>query len=239
MKCFKTAACILSASLLSTASAQTSLIDKDQAISLYNWTGFYLGINAGAVQHTMDITDNQAVTFNATIHQVTDPSFTGGFQLGYRRQLSPAPASGVFGLEFSSDFSHAKFYQEYGSPFALYQLSAQHKLKNVTLAQLLVGIAADRTLLFLSAGLSWINISGNVVNKDGIPFFNEYGVGKRDLAPAVGGGAEYAISNKISVRIKVDAILPQSYSTLDNSNNSYDVANHIVQGTIGVNYRFG
>lgn len=243
MKCFKSIAFIYSVNLLFPVItlAHTAMIDKDQAIAStpYYWIGFYAGINAGAVKHTMNITDNQAVTFNATIQQITNPDFTGGFQIGYRRQLNLSPSSGVFGLEVSTDFADATSHQEYGSPFALYQLSSQHQLKNISLAQLMAGIAADRTLLFLAAGVSWFNISGSVINEDAIPFFNGYSVSKKDLAPAIGCGVEYAFSDKISARIKVDLVLPESYSTLDNSNNSYEVANDMVQGTIGVNYRFG
>jgi opacity protein-like surface antigen len=241
MKPYKPAKFVLLALLFPVmVSAKSAVIGKDQSISsAYKWTGLYAGINAGVVKHTMDITDNQAVTFNATIRQVTDPSFTGGVQFGYRHQLNSSQTSGVFGLEISSNFAHAKSHQEYGSPFALYQLSSQHKLKNLTMAQLIVGIAADRTLLFLAAGLSWFDISGNVTNEDGIPFFTEFSVGKKALATAIGCGAEYAISDNISARIKVDVIMPETYSTLDNAGNNYSIANDFVQGTIGINYRFG
>jgi opacity protein-like surface antigen len=220
--------------------AKSLIIDKDQTISSvsYNWTGHYMGLNAGAVKHVMNITDNQAVTFNATIQEVTDPGFTEGFQLGYRRQLNQTQTSGVFGLEFSANFSDAKSHKTYGSPFALYQLRSEHELKNVMLAELIAGIAADRSLLFMAAGLSWFTISGNVINEDGIPFFNEYTVGKKALAAAVGGGIEYAVSENISARVKVDVLVPQSYFTIDNSNDTYGIANNIAQGTIGVNYRF-
>lgn len=214
--------------------------DKDLAISTesYNWTGYYAGLNAGAVKHTMNITDNQAVTFNATIQQETDLSFTGGLQIGYRRQLNPSPFSGVFGLELSTNFADAESTKQYGSPFALYQLTSTHELENLTLVQFIGGIAADRTFLFLAAGLSWTDISGNVTNKDGIPFFNTFSVSKNQVNAALGCGAEYAFNNKLSARIKVDVIIPDEYTTQDNAGNKYDVTNNIVQGTIGVNYRF-
>lgn len=243
MKCFRLTAffsVIITTLPSAVGFAKGLIIDKDQAISsaYYNWTGLYAGLNAGAVKHSMDITDNQAVTFNATVQEVTDPRFTGGFQFGYRRQLTLSSASGVFGLEFSAHFSDAQSSQEYGSPFALYQLNFEHKLKNVLLGELIAGIAADKSLLFTAFGLSWFHVSGRVFNEDGIPFFNEYSVGQKTLAVAIGGGAEYAISERLSARIKVDVLFPDSYITLDNADNHYTVANHIVQGVIGVNYRF-
>lgn len=241
MKCFKPAVFICASLLATNTLAKVSILDKDQAIASvpYSWTGLYAGLNLGAVRHAMNITDNQAVTFNATIQQVTDPRFTGGLQIGYRHQLDLAQASGVFGLEVSSDYSAATSRKEYGSPFSLYQLDSQHKLKNVSLAELMAGIAADRTLLFFTVGLSWFDISGFVRNEDGVPFFDEFSVGKKDVAVVVGGGVEYALNDKFSVRVKVDVPLPETYTNIDNVGNTYDIANNIVLGTVGVNYRFG
>lgn len=231
---------VVSTSLL--ACANMAYAGEMQAIAAsapYNWSGLYVGLNAGAVKHTMNITDNQAATFFATIQQDADPQITGGFQLGYRHQLAMSQASGVFGLELSANFSNADFNQEFGSPFALYQLRSENELKNLCLLQFMGGIAADRTLLFLTAGLSWTNISGTVTNVDGVPFFDSFNVSDRSLNTVVGGGIEYAFSNKVSARIKVDVILSSPYSTVDNAGNRYQISNDIVQGTFGINYKFG
>lgn len=217
--------------------AQVLLKDKDYIP--YHWTGVYAGISAGAVKHTMNITDLQAVTFNATIQQVTNPSFTGGLQAGYRKQLNAAQASGVVGVEVNTNFANAKSAKIYGSPFAMYQLNSWHKLNNVSLIQLIAGIAADRTLLFFSTGLAWYDISGQVKNNDDIPFFNAFTVSQNDIAPSVGAGIEYALSDRVSLRLKLDFIAPNAYPTLDNSDNSYEISNNITQGTIGINYKFG
>jgi outer membrane immunogenic protein len=240
MKQFKLAASIVSALLLS-SSAFAHISFKGEVMPAnapYNWTGYYGGLNVGIVNHTMNITDTQAVSFNGTIQQVSNPRFTGGFQLGYRLQLDPSRISGVYGLEFSTNFSNARFKKEYGSPFALYQLSSEHALQTVCLLQLMGGIAAERTLLFLTAGMSWANITGHVNNLDSIAFFNSFSVQKNELGTAVGGGIEYAITDTISARIKVDVITPHTYSTSDNNGNSYLISNNIVQGTFGLNYTF-
>lgn len=209
-----------------------------------NWTGFYAGLNVGAVKHTMNITDNRATTFFATIQQASNPDATGGLQVGYRRQLAMSQASGVYGLEFSANFSDATVTKDYGSPFALYQLQSKNKLKNVCLLQLIGGIAADRTFLFLAAGFSRSDITGRVTNMDGIPFFESFNVGKNAVGTALGGGIEYALSEKFSARFKVDVITPAVYSseassTIGNTGDTFQIANNIVQGTLGVNYKFG
>lgn len=242
MKNLISSVCLLSAILLcsSASFAQLSLKDEVQPLyqSPYNWTGFYAGLNVGGVNHTMNITDTNAVAFNATIQQVTNPRFTGGFQVGYRQQLDLRAVSGVYGLEFSTNFADARFKKEYGSPFALYQLSSENKLKDICLLQLTAGIAAERTLLFLTAGLSWINIEGNTTNLASIPFFNGFNESKKEFGTAVGAGIEYAITQTISARIKLDVITPNTYSAHDEVGDAFQISNNIVEGTFGINYRF-
>jgi outer membrane immunogenic protein len=244
MKQFKLAASLFfTASLISSATlAHVSFKDEALAVAThapYNWTGFYAGLNAGIVKHTLNVTDNQGASFNSTIHEVTNPQFTGGFQFGYRKQVELSKLSGVFGAEFSADFANAIFTQTYGSPFGLYQLKATNTLKSVCLMQLMGGIAADKTLLFMSGGLSWMNIAGNFTSENGAPFFNTFNVGKQALGTTLGGGAEYAFNDRISMRFKVDVITPNVYSSSDNASNTYTMSNNIVQATLGINYKFG
>jgi outer membrane immunogenic protein len=246
MKTFKLAASLfVSASLLSSvAIAHARTVMKDEVLPVatitapYNWTGFYAGLNIGAVQHTMNINDDQAAAFFATIKQVGNPAFTGGFQVGYRRQLDLTKTSGIYGIEFSTEFANVRFKNQYGSSFGLYQLNATNELKNYCLLQLIGGIAADRTLLFVAAGLSWSNLAGNVTNLNGVPFFNSFSVNKKVLGTSIGGGLEYAFTDHISARFKVDVITPKAYTSYDNIGNSYLVSNSITQGTFGVSYKF-
>lgn len=206
---------------------------------IHNWTGFYAGVNAGLVQHTLKMTDNNATSFDSTIEESANPQFTGGLQVGYRRQMDFTQLSGVYGLELSTNFSSATFDQTYGSSFSLYELSANNALKNIGLLQLTGGVAAGNTLLFLAAGVSWANITGHVDNLGGIPFFNSFNVGKKVLGSAIGGGIEYAFNEKISARFKADVITPNTYTVYDNVGDSFQISNSIVQGTLGINYTFG
>jgi opacity protein-like surface antigen len=241
MKQFKLAASILliNASLLSsTAFAHVSFKGESMPVvaSSHNWTGFYAGLNAGAVSHTMSITDNQATSFLATLQQISNPAFTGGLQIGYRRQLDLIKTSGVYGAELSSNYLNSTFNRNYGSPFSVYQFNAKNQLKNICLLQVTGGIAADRTLLFLAAGLSWSNIMGKTTNLDSIAFFHSFNVNNKALGAAVSGGVEYAFSDTISARVKLDVISPGTYSVTDDTGNTYEISNSIVQGTVGINY---
>ncbi|MES2218731.1 MAG: outer membrane beta-barrel protein [Pseudomonadota bacterium] len=243
MKQFKLAAALVVSSALFTSPTFAYNVFKGEAMPAvtmpaYNWTGFYAGLNIGMVNHTMNITDNQATTFFATIQQVSNPYLSGGFQLGYRKQLDLNRASGVYGLEFSANFSDATYNKDYGSPFALYQLSSTNSLKDVLLLQAIGGIAADRTLLFLAAGMSWTNITGSITNTSGIPFFTTINLNQKAVGTAFGGGVEYAFTDALSFRFKVDAITPNSYTTNDGAGDSFQVTNTIWQGTFGLNYKF-
>ena len=237
MQLFKQTIFLSIISLFSSASFSQTLATDAQ---LYNWNGVYAGINAGIVKHTMNITDIQATTFYATIQESSNPDFTGGLQLGYRHNLNLSnPISGVYGLEFSTNFASASFKQEYGSPYALYQLNATNELKNLYLLQLIGGIAADKALLFLDAGLSWSTITGEMTALNGIPYFNSFDVNKQAFGTAIGGGVEYAWTHAISTRLKLDAITPNVYMAINNLNNNFQISNNIVQGVAGVNYKFG
>jgi len=240
-QCKLAASIFIGASLLYSAAYAGGLDNEVLVIAAepYAWTGYYAGLNAGILKHTLNMTDNDATSFYATIEQVSNPKFTGGFQVGYLYQLDLAPASGVFGLEFNANFSNAKFNQEYGSSFALYQLEAENELKNYYSLQFIGGLAADRALLFLAAGLSLSNISGNVSNQDGIPFFDGFSLSKKALGTTVGGGIEYALSETISVRFEVDIITPRGYTTSDEVDDDFWISNNIVRGILGVNYKFG
>lgn len=209
------------------------------AHDVHNWSGFYVGGNVGATKNTLNITDINAVSFNATLEQATNPQFSGGFQAGYRQQLNTNQCTGVYGLEFSAHFSNVQFTKEYGSAYALYQFKAHHVLKDTLLMQFIGGIGADKTLLFLAAGVSWVKSSGEIINQDGLPFVASYSISKNAAALAVGAGIEHAFTKHVSTRLKLDVISPNSYSSEDNTRNTYQISNHVVQGVFGINYKFG
>lgn len=200
--------------------------------------GYYVGLNAGFINHTMDITDINASSFLSTIQQVSNPKATGGILIGYRHQFVHDRVTSVYGAELSFNFASARYNEEFGSPFAMYQLQFDHRLNTVGLLQLLGGIAIDKTLLFIAGGLSWVDISGSVTNLDEIAFFNGFSVAKSMFGTAFGAGIEYAFCEKFSLRFKIDVIMPNTYTVSDNVDNKFEISNRIVQGTIGLNYKF-
>jgi len=227
---------------LSSTTISATLPDKDAAINSvvpHDWTGLYVGGNVGVVTHTMNVTDIQATSFNATIKEASNPQLTGGLQLGYRRQVAHTHLSGVYGLEFSTEFAQADFNQQYGSPYALYEITANNELKNTYLLQLLGGIAAQNTLFFFAAGLSWVNLAGGMIETSGAPYFTSFSANKTSLGTVLSGGIEYAWTKALSVRAKLDVITPNAYKVVDNLENTFQISNSVAQGVIGINYQFG
>ena len=73
----------------------------DPATSIYNWSGFYIGVEAGVI--------NQHLNYSGgLIGSVSPSSFTGGGFIGYNRQLSN---NFLIGVEGHFDYSepHAEF----------------------------------------------------------------------------------------------------------------------------------
>lgn len=209
-----------------------------QSTSVYQWSGLYLGGNLGAVKHTMNVTDNQATSFNATIQETSNPQLTGGLQLGYRRSLELTNITGVYGLEFSTNFSQANFNETYGSPYALYEIDANNELKNTYLLQLIGGIAVNRMLLFLAGGFSWVNLSNGMTETIGAPYFVSFNSSNQPFGTAFSAGVEYAFFKTCSARFKLDAITPNTYFVSDSLDDHFQVSNFIVTGSFGINYQF-
>lgn len=243
MKLFSTSITFVVGALLLPSITLAATSFKDQLfsagpVSECGWNGYYGGFNVGVVEQTMNVTDTNATTFQGTIQQDSDLKPSIGLQIGYRRQLDMSKMTGVYGAELSTNFSNTQFNKQYGSPTSTYQLNSKNSLYNVSLLELTGGITAEKTLLFIAAGLSWVDISGTTTNQSGVPFFNSFNVGKNQFGSALGGGIEYAYNNKISVRFKVDVVNPSNYSTTDNVGDSFELSNRIVQGTLGLNYKF-
>lgn len=219
-----------------------SIQSKDAELSSvsaeHDWTGFYAGGNIGAFKNTMRVTDNQATTFYATVEEITNPQLTGGFQLGYRRQIEQSAIAGLYGLEFSANFSDGNFNQEYGSPYALYELNATNTLKNVYLLELLGGITIHQVLLFFGAGFSWTHISNTMTTLDGVPYFESFSFNKVPFGIALSGGIEYALTKALSARFKLDVITPNAYVVSSDSDNTFQISSSITQGLFGLNYTF-
>jgi outer membrane immunogenic protein len=199
----------------------------------FSWTGFYVGANVGGVGYSQYVTDIDESDFDSTLHLDPNGKWSGGAQIGWRYQVDCAMASGVFGIEGSVDWTDAK----YSRTFGVTDYDIDTKLKSLWMVQAMGGIAVDRTLLFLGAGAGWADLDGSWTDLAGDTTRN-FDTNKTVVGPVVSAGIEYAFTDMISVRAKVDELFASRYTRTDGRGNSFLINNNIVQGTIGLNVKF-
>ena len=190
----------LSLGLAETAAA-ADLPVKAAAIApvpiVYNWTGFYLGINGGGGWSRESWVDNSLSGLPSTDFRPAGGVFGG--QLGYRWQWNQL----VFGVEGSWDWaglsdSFTGVSQGFGFTEGL-------KIKSLYTVTGQVGWALDRTLIYVKGGWAGATTHATVVNDNA-----QGGVFSTGDTPqtvhgwTVGGGIDYAIWQNLIVGIEYD-----------------------------------
>lgn len=150
----------------------------------YNWTGFYLGLNAGGVFGT----NTMSASAGGGSAPVKEPGFLGGAQVGANYQTGPA----VWGFEADYDAST----QNKSLPAGVLTGSTSATPWFATLRGR-VGLAFDRMLLYATAG----GAAGELRSIATIPAGTTsttvtYGTW------TAGGGVEYGITDNLSARLE-------------------------------------
>ncbi len=236
---------------------------KPVAVAVYNWTGFYVGGNAGygwASAHdsmalggawlTDGSSDNIPLTPLGN-GQLKPRGFTGGLQAGYNYQAGPW----VFGLEadanvtrMTANFSRPNLNLGSGDSYAFSSSFASDWLVTVRPR---LGYAVDRLLVYATGGLAIANqkFSQNIAQLNA-PFTEAGSVSATKAGWTAGVGLEYALGNRWSVKaeyLHVD-LGSASFSTsgfcpADASCPAYfahhdaSLTSNILRG--GINYSFG
>jgi outer membrane immunogenic protein len=161
-------------------SASTAAMAADLAAPVpvaYDWSGFYLGLNAGAAWNNSSVEID-----NGTVFSLDDDgaAFTGGVEAGYNWQMD----SFVMGVE--TDFNYLGFHedQDFG---VLASLDIKENWFGTVRGRL--GWAADNLLLYGTGGLAYGNAKveaciGAVCNSES----------NVNWGWTVGGGAQYAFN---------------------------------------------
>jgi outer membrane immunogenic protein len=154
-------------------------------ISVYNWTGFYVGANVGYGWGRQDVSlDGFGSVGSANLNGVI-----GGGQIGYNWQVN----QWVFGLE--TDFQGSGQKGDGGvSGVAAYT----NKLDWFGTVRGRVGYAFDRWLPYVTGGWAYGHgdLSGTVTGVGGFSGSNTYS------GWTVGGGLEYAFLNNWSAKLE-------------------------------------
>jgi outer membrane immunogenic protein len=207
---------------------------------IYDWSGFYVGLNGGGASDR----DCFTLTSVAGVAIANRPSegchsATGGLvggQVGYRWQT----ANWVLGLEAQGDWANLK--GSNSSLTATIPYINQTKVDAIGLFTGQVGYAWNNVLLYLKGGAAVTD------NKD-TSFFTATGVqfnaaSETRWGGAVGGGIEIGFAPNWSVGVEYDHLFmgnhnvtfPQSNIAVGRSDN---IRQDVDMGTVRINYRFG
>lgn len=215
---------LLGATILSVTAAQAADMPvKAPRIAppvLYNWTGFYIGINGGGGWGRSDWSSPVADTGNFNI----SGGLVGG-TIGYNWQITPW----VFGLEGDLDWTNIR-----GSTNAA-ACAGTCETKNNWLGTVRgrIGYAFDRVMPYITGGLAVGDIKATLSPPGGTTTKTEAGW-------TAGGGVEFAVAGPWTAKVE--------YLYVDLSKGSCDItvcttgaASVKFQANLvraGVNYRF-
>jgi len=247
--------------------ARASAAPAPYVAPLFTWTGFYVGVNAGASWHGENhcpgfYNYNNGVlgsryTAFAPACNSDNASLTGGFQAGFNWQMGAV----VFGLEGDINWvgnDSKRGFANYVGPTGI-GTAYSYTLDGNTQSNMLGGIRGrlgwsfDRAMLYVAGGAAFRNSGSDEV----IYAYNSSGVQVAAFAPnssrnnvgwSLGGGLEWAFTNNVS--LKLEYLHSQFnggdnlYLTSHSGYTSYAFVNNSRQNSIdvariGINYRFG
>ncbi len=201
-------------------------------MQIFNWTGFYAGVNAG---YAWSVNDD-LLSFNdvGTFAGVSPKGGFGGGQIGYNWQ-SGSPF--VFGLETDIQGSNIS-----DSGISSAGRGTRYNLDWFGSFRGRIGYAFDRSLVYATGGFAYGGL--NKTTFAGVPtdfLFNGTATGY-----ALGAGFEYSFSPAWSLKVEYQYInlgrndmfdtTGVNYASTRNLNTSDD-AFHTIR--VGFNYRFG
>ncbi len=174
----------------------------------YNWTGFYIGLNAGGastrIEHGLSIPAIDDDPFRRFVSNGRDGSFTGGFLAGYNVQFAPNWLVGVEG-----DINHLR--ASHQSSFAFTNSTEdivgtqRTRLRWLGTVRGRLGYTWGSTLVYATGGWAFGGVSSNVEASRifaGVDatFAGAYSATRNGWT--VGAGVEHAFTNWVSLRIE-------------------------------------
>lgn len=189
-------------------------------VPYYNWTGFYIGVNAGGAFGR--IRDNE---FGGSDKL---NGFAGGAQLGYNWQVNNL----VFGIETDFQGSSQKISENGVDPLFGGAFSSSGRLNYFGTVRGRLGLAQDRWLAYITGGYAYQNLK--------VDFSSPFGSASSSSTRGgwtIGGGLEYAFAGPWTAGLE--------YLYLDSGNRDWNffgvtqslrARNNVIRAKL--NYRF-
>ena len=205
---------------------------------VFTWTGFYIGLNAGAAFRNNNNNNNSYYGYgygnNSNNNKV---AFIGGGQIGYNFQTGPV----VFGLEADAQYRSSFGNSNNGGYYGYGYGSNNNNGNFFGTARGRLGYTITPALLaYATGGLAYGTVSNNV---GGLGYGYGYGNNSNNnfrVGYTVGGGLEYSFTPNWSIKAEylfVDLGRGNNNNTYFGYNTSSQRAQfHVAR--MGVNYRF-
>jgi outer membrane immunogenic protein len=182
-------------------------------VAMYNWTGGYIGVNAG-------------VGFTDSLSGNNDTGFIGGAQIGYNWQGVGSPW--VFGIE--ADFQGST----QGASATVGGVTASADLNYFGTVRGRIGYAWDRVMLYATGGLAYQNVELSVT----VPGVGTFNGDNTEFGWTLGGGLEWALWDRWTMKAEYLYIRTDDHTVTVPAFGTFggDVENHVIRA--GINYRF-
>lgn len=216
------------------------------AAAAYNWTGFYLGLNAGVgVSGSRVPTDPGDIiaSFPAgsgDADGLYKAGFSGGFQAGYNWQLAPSWVLGIEGdvgvLSANSSICDLNDCQ------AAENINISSRSGFLGTLRGRLGYAWDRSLLYVTGGAAWVGLKDNWTGTTNAPTTTTFSeVSTTKAGWTLGGGIETALTGNWTVKTEYLFINPGDVTVMrSNGDGSYLTFQHQLHvARVGLNYKFG
>lgn len=249
------AAAIASFGFVNSANAADMPVKAPVAVASTNWTGFYIGANAGwswlknddvGIGGSALILAAQPVTVPFSVG-IKPTGFLGGIQAGYNYQFAP---QWLAGIEADIDAANIRASADVGLPAGgpLVVTSASEKIKWFgTVRGRLGWLPSQNLLLFGTGGLAYGDVAYTAnINEIGGRQFNASS-DRTKAGWTLGAGAEWAFMRNWSVKAEylyfdlgsTTITGPQTNPVLATQFATYAFKTRGSIARVGVNFRFG
>jgi opacity protein-like surface antigen/outer membrane protease len=226
--------------------------------AVYNWSGFYAGVNAGASWGSYDpatstvagghIPGSLVSTVNAAgLQSISPTGFTGGEQAGYNWQFGQL----VTGVEADFNYLHMNGSANSGAvaypfnPGRFFVVSSYAHSDWLATARGRVGFAQNNWLFYATGGLAATNVKGDFLFTDNFGAIQSATMNPNKFGYAAGAGVEWGVTDRLSVKAEYlhvgfgRTFAGQTFSNIPTQpfSQSEDLNADMVR--LGVNYRFG
>jgi outer membrane immunogenic protein len=210
--------------------------------AVYQWTGAYLGLNAGVGISGTELTDPSSTLFSGPGDGVDlfKTGFTGGVQAGYNRAIAPnwiVGAEGDLGV-----LSTKRSFCDLADCGTIAPLTISSKSGFFSTLRARAGYAWDRAVLYATGGAAWVHVTDSWFDLSGGVNGHRFNEHSTTLSGwTVGGGLEAALVGNWTGKIEylfVDAGTNKVYHvTGDGTFLGFKHEYHVAR--FGLNYRFG